>query len=224
MQRSHRIIVHLSTLNMSPKVKSPNIDAFFLDGGGSAMQHSYVQIAVCGPSRSSMLTGRRPDTTHVGTGKGGWCWCQRTDCNEVALFTTLPTYLREHGYVTAGGGKLFHPDACNMYGAAWDHQAGDDPRAWTLPYFSETNNTQIQWGSIPGPHDPVYNGTMGRSFLESDLTDGECSDVCGQWLTTCRDILCHVYGHLVPEFVLMVFFGGGRMGSRVPCRVHCRVH
>lgn len=33
---------------------------------GWAMQNSYVQIAVCGPSRSSVLTGRRPDSTHVG--------------------------------------------------------------------------------------------------------------------------------------------------------------
>merc|ERR1719362_468119 len=54
----------------TPEVKTPNLDKFFIDGGGSAMQHAYVQIAVCGPSRSSMLTGRRPDTTHVGVGFG----------------------------------------------------------------------------------------------------------------------------------------------------------
>lgn len=140
------------------------------------MQHSYVQIAVCGPSRSSMLTGRRPDTTHVGTGEGGWCWCQRTSCDVASLFMTLPTYLRRHGYVTAGGGKLFHPDACKGYGVAWDHAAGDDPRAWTQPYFSEANDTQIQWGSIPGPHDPVYDGKMGLSFLESPLADEDETD------------------------------------------------
>ena len=43
----------------TPEVLSPNIDKFFLENGGAAMQHSYVQIAVCGPSRASMLTGRR---------------------------------------------------------------------------------------------------------------------------------------------------------------------
>jgi hypothetical protein len=66
------------------------------------MQHSYVQIAVCGPSRSSMLTGRRPDTTHVGTGEGGWCWCERTNCTADELFMTIPTYFRTNGFVTAG--------------------------------------------------------------------------------------------------------------------------
>ena len=30
------------------EVLTPHMDAFFLDGGGSAMQHSYVNIAVCG--------------------------------------------------------------------------------------------------------------------------------------------------------------------------------
>lgn len=41
------------------EVLTPAIDKFFMDGGGSAMQHSYVQIAICGPSRASILTGRR---------------------------------------------------------------------------------------------------------------------------------------------------------------------
>ena len=59
----------------------------------------------------------RPDTTHVGTSfpltrkmfEAGWCWCQRTGCKSDSLFMTLPTYMRQHGFVTAGNGKLFHP-------------------------------------------------------------------------------------------------------------------
>lgn len=164
----------------TPEVLTPNIDKFFLDGGGSAMQHSYVQIAVCGPSRSSMLTGRRPDTTHVGTGKGGWCWCQRTNCSAAELFMTIPTYFRTNGFVTAGNGKLFHPDACSHYSNSaghFTHINGDDPRAWSYgQYGVEANVSQEQWGSIPGPHDPKYNGTMGLSFYESPLSDEEETD------------------------------------------------
>ena len=44
------------------EVLSPHLDKFFLDRNGSAFQNSYVQIAVCGPSRASILTGRRPGT------------------------------------------------------------------------------------------------------------------------------------------------------------------
>ena len=57
---------------------------------------AYVQIAVCGPSRSSILTGRRPDSTHVTNTMDpnyafDWCWCKR------GQFMTLPLYLRLHG-------------------------------------------------------------------------------------------------------------------------------
>ena len=42
------------------EVLTPKLDNFFLDRNGTAFQNSYVQIAVCGPSRASILTGRRP--------------------------------------------------------------------------------------------------------------------------------------------------------------------
>merc|ERR1719183_3302591 len=56
------------------------------------------------------------------------------------------------------------------------HAEGDDPRAWSEPYYSEANRTQIQFGSIPGPLDPVFNHTMGLSFMESPLRDEEETD------------------------------------------------
>jgi hypothetical protein len=84
------------------EVLTPNMDRHFTNGGGSAMQHSYVQIAVCGPSRASVLTGRRPDTTTVGVSGGAmstWCWCQRGECEANNLFMTLPTWFAQHGYI-----------------------------------------------------------------------------------------------------------------------------
>jgi arylsulfatase A-like enzyme len=179
------------------EVLTPHMDAFFIDSGGAAMQHSYVQVAVCGPSRTSMLTGRRPDTTHVGTGShAGWCWCSRGNCASDSLFMTLPTYFRQHGFHTAGGGKLFHPDACKA-STNCTHSNGDDPRAWSYgTYWTEANFTQEQWGTIPGPGDAVYenasipapeggvcrfrdqiHGTCtGKSLLPIPLTDEETTD------------------------------------------------
>ena len=160
----------------APEIFTPNIDKHFIEGNGSAFQHSYVQFAWCGPSRSSILTSRRPDSTHAGPGKGSWCWCQRTNCNETDLFMSLPAYFQQHGFVTAGVGKIFHPDACAKF-QNFTHANGDDPQAWSyFDYGTEANVTQEQWGSIPGPHDKVFNGTMGLSYYESPLPDEQQTD------------------------------------------------
>ena len=58
----------------------------------------------------------------------------------------------------------------------FNHIVGDDPRAWSNGYSVEANFTQMQWGSIPGPHDQIFDGKMGLSFEVSNLSDEEQTD------------------------------------------------
>ena len=47
----------------SPSMVTPALDS--LAGRSLLLERAFVQQALCNPSRSSLLTGRRPDTTRV---------------------------------------------------------------------------------------------------------------------------------------------------------------
>ncbi len=83
----------------NPQIKTPNIDS--LAARGVRFDHAYVQYSVCNPSRSSFLTGLRPEQTRVWDNRT----CFRDNLPDVV---TLPQCLRAAGYYTAGFGKVFH--------------------------------------------------------------------------------------------------------------------
>lgn len=82
-----------------PLAKTPNIDR--LAGRGVVFTHAYCQQAVCSPSRSSLLTGRRPDTTKVYDLETHF----RKNLPDVV---TLPQHFKQAGYSTASMGKIYH--------------------------------------------------------------------------------------------------------------------
>ena len=93
------------------EVKSPNLDR--LASEGMRFDRAYCQYPVCNASRSSLLTGLRPETTRVFS-------------NLVRLrhvmpdVGTLPASFKKHGYWTAVVNKFFH-DPSN-----------DGEHSWTL--------------------------------------------------------------------------------------------
>jgi len=93
-------------------VNSPNIDE--LASRGVRFEHSYCQFTVCNPSRTSFLTGLRPDTTGVLDNNTPF----RSKLPEAI---TLPQLFRRNGYFTARVGKVFHSG-----------KNTDDPQAWDV--------------------------------------------------------------------------------------------
>ncbi|KAK2168972.1 hypothetical protein LSH36_13g25073 [Paralvinella palmiformis] len=99
------------------KMSTPNFDR--LAAKSLLVKRAYAQYSLCGPSRTSMLTSRRPDTTRVYGNERYW---RVVGGN----FTTLPQYFKQHGYHVIGLGKVFHQFASSN---------NQDPISWTEPYF-----------------------------------------------------------------------------------------
>src|SRR5215471_18688380 len=93
-------------------IKSPNIDA--LAARGLVFNRAYCQQAVCSPSRTSMLTGRRPDTTKIYDLETHF----RSTIPDVI---TLPQYFKNNGYFTQSFGKVYHGKL-------------NDPASWSVPH------------------------------------------------------------------------------------------
>ncbi len=91
-------------------MRTPNIDA--LAASGMRFDRAYCQQATCSPSRISLLTGRRPDTTRI------------YDLNTHLRKTmpdvvTLPEHFKQQGYHTQAFGKIYHVGL-------------DDPQSWSV--------------------------------------------------------------------------------------------
>ncbi len=91
---------------------TPNFDR--LAAQGTVFNRAYCQQAVCGPSRLSLLSGRRPDTIEV--------WDLNSHFRETFPdLVSLPQYFKNNGYHARSIGKIFHGSGAGM----------KDPPSWS---------------------------------------------------------------------------------------------
>ena len=102
---------------------------------------AYCQQAVCSPSRTSVLTGSRPDTTRV--------WDLNTHFRKALPdVVPLPELFRNNGYITQGVGKIYH-------GEASTHSGLDDRQSWT-------DSATVNVSAATGDHKETKTGGTGR--------------------------------------------------------------
>jgi len=120
-------------------IHSPNIDR--LAATGTLFKRAYCQQAVCSPSRTSLMTGRRPDTTMI--------YDLRTHFRDtIPDVVTLPEQFKAHGYFTQSMGKIYHV------------RLGDE-QSWSVP---------IWWPSRPTPLTPENQALFERMGGETQDT------------------------------------------------------
>jgi iduronate 2-sulfatase len=95
--------------------RTPNIDR--LARQSRLFNRAYCHQAVCGLSRTSILTGRLPDKTRV--------WHNRNLFRDTLPdLVTLPQYFKNHGYHAQSLGKVF---------SGRNRKAELDPQSWSVP-------------------------------------------------------------------------------------------
>lgn len=145
---------------------SPNLDA--LAKQGLLFNRAYCQEAICSPSRASLLTGTRPQTTGVTH--------NYIKFRERITSATLPQHFGANGYQTAYLGKIFHHGDEDE--ASWNSQQlvdsimaqmGRKPVVFALP-----ENRKMQ----KGKQDEMFAkyGDVARFGLASGPAF-ECADV-----------------------------------------------
>lgn len=110
-----------------PEIHTPNIDV--LAQRGTLFNRAYCQYPLCNASRTSILTGLRPETTGV--------FGNSTRFRErLPNVVTLPQYFKTFGYHTQSLGKVAH----NL-------EMQDDTYSWSVP--SQAHKTTYYPPSLP---------------------------------------------------------------------------
>jgi iduronate 2-sulfatase len=165
------------------RVESPHIDA--LAKRGVVFHRAYCQQAVCSPSRTSLMTGLRPDSTKV------YDLVQHFR-NTVPDVVTVAQHFKNHGYHSVGMGKIYHGGL-------------DDEASWSEPWRRpNANGYQLQENQelvarkraaarargLTGK--PLSRAARGPAVESADVPDnaypdGTCADMAIETLQRVKD-------------------------------------
>lgn len=147
-------------------VHTPNIDA--LAERGARFDAAYCQYPLCGPSRTSLLSGLAPD--YNGT------LDNFEDFRRTPDMVTLPELFRKNGYYTARVGKIYHSRNPMQEG----EDGADDPKSWEYKFNNAGIDRKEQLDKLQRyAEQPGVNlgGTIGA--YQSPSSDRQITDGVG---------------------------------------------
>ncbi|MGL5016802.1 MAG: sulfatase [Luteolibacter sp.] len=137
------------------QAKTPHMDK--LAAQGMRFDRAYCQVAVCGASRASLMTGILPTSERFLNART----LAEKDAPDAV---TLPQAFREAGYTTLSNGKIFH------------HPDDTGKRSWSEPAWSPKNPEAPTLGLDPETNRRLSNAKRGRIFESPDVPDAAYPD------------------------------------------------
>jgi arylsulfatase A-like enzyme len=144
-------------------IQSPNIDR--LAAKGTVFKANYCQVTFCAPTRFSLLTGLRPDSTGVYLNPDQPQDLLRSRLPDVV---TLPQHFKNHGYITHPLHKVFDGRTVDQ---------GHDAASWTVPYGP--------WELAPGEkrapggyQDPATKARLYEALKQGKPSAGPATESC----------------------------------------------
>ncbi|GAB3024177.1 sulfatase [Niabella terrae] len=130
---------------------------------GILFNRAYCQQAVCNPSRSSVMTGRRPDDIGV------------TDLvthfrKKYPDLVTLPQAFRKAGYIARGIGKIYHGSRNTQDEASWSLPSIQNLSLRSEEYFLPQNQKKgkaAAYEFTPGADDKYPDGKIANELIQA---------------------------------------------------------
>ncbi|MDA3799581.1 MAG: sulfatase [Kiritimatiellae bacterium] len=144
-----------------PWVKSPNIDAFAEKS--LLLERAYCQQAICSPSRCSVLSGCRPDTTTI--------YDLQTPLRQAMPdVLSLPEHFKNNGYETVSIGKVYHHPKDDLQG--WSKEPFQSKGDWKGRGYltDEAFEDMIQCKKELEAKGDMRDG-LGPAFESADVAD-----------------------------------------------------
>ena len=152
-------------------MSTPNIDKFAKSG--TTFTNAYAQIASCGPSRNSFMTGRRPQTTKAVTFSNHF----RQVGDD---WSSMPQYFRTQGFYTFGTGKVYHARMPPNFDAAksWDEMVYPGDKYYedsdTMGIMPTASGGQVAWVDAAGDFEGTeVEGSNTLIYEDLKLTQDE---------------------------------------------------
>ena len=148
----------IGCLGGHPQAKTPNLDR--LADSGVLFTNAHCAAPACNPSRTAIMTGIAPNQSGL--------YDNRQPMREVLPNAVLlPKYFSQHGYWSAGSGKILHYfiDA-DSWDAYYPPKQGEDPfprtlhpqtRPVSLPRGGPWQYVETDWGALDAS-DEEYGG------------------------------------------------------------------